>query len=115
MASSLPSLSLTDCFADLPDPRVERTRLHALSDILVIAICAVLCGAEGGDDIAEFSEAKRDWLQERLTLEHGLPCADTYRRVQTPIAVCSPVFSRMPSLQGSFAGYKPCKSKRKAK
>ena len=95
MASSLPSLSLTDCFADLPDPRVERTRLHALSDILVIAICAVLCGAEGGDDIAEFSEAKRDWLQERLTLEHGLPCADTYRRVQTPIAVCS--------LLGSFA------------
>jgi predicted transposase YbfD/YdcC len=81
LPSFLPSLSLTDCFADLPDPRVERTRLHALSDILVIAICAVLCGAEGWDDIAEFSEAKRDWLEERLTLEHGLPCADTYRRV----------------------------------
>ncbi len=75
------SLSLTDCFADLPDPRVERTRLHALTDILVIAICAVLCGAEGWDDIAEFSEAKRDWLKERLPLENGLPCADTYRRL----------------------------------
>ena len=74
-------ISLTDCFADLPDPRVERTRLHALTDILVIAICAVLCGAEGWEDIAEFSEAKRDWLQERLPLENGLPCADTYRRL----------------------------------
>ena len=73
--------ALTECFADLPDPRVERTRLHALTDILVIAICAVLCGAEGWDDIAEFSEAKQDWLKERLPLENGLPCADTYRRL----------------------------------
>jgi predicted transposase YbfD/YdcC len=83
MAASASSVTpaLTECFADLPDPRVERTRLHALTDILVIAICAVLCGAEGWDDIAEFSEAKQHWLQERLPLENGLPCADTYRRV----------------------------------
>ncbi len=40
--------ALTECFADLPDPRMERTRLHALTDILVIAICAVLCGAKAG-------------------------------------------------------------------
>lgn len=73
--------ALNECFADLPDPRVERTRLHALTDILVIAICAVLCGAEGWDDIAEFSEAKQEWFKERLTLKNGLPCADTYRRL----------------------------------
>ena len=73
--------ALTECFADLPDPRMERTRLHALTDILVVAICAVLCGAEGWDDIAEFSEAKQDWLRERLPLANGLPCADTYRRL----------------------------------
>ena len=79
MASS--SLSLADCFADLPDPRVECTRLHALTDLLVIAICAVVCGAEGWDDIVLFAQAKEDWLQERLALENGLPCADTYRRV----------------------------------
>ena len=79
MASS--SLSLADCFADLPDPRVERTRLHALTDLLVIAICAVVCGAGGWDDIVLFAQAKEDWLQERLALENGLPCADTYRRV----------------------------------
>ena len=73
--------ALTECLADLPDPRVERTRLHALTDILVIAICAVLCGAEGWDDMVEFSQAKQEWLKERLSLENGLPCADTYRRV----------------------------------
>ena len=73
--------TLFDCFSDLPDPRVERTRLHALTDLLVIAICAVLCGAEGWDDIVEFSEAKRSWFQERLPLVNGLPGADTYRRV----------------------------------
>jgi predicted transposase YbfD/YdcC len=83
MAASVSSagLALTACLADLPDPRVERTRLHALTDILVIAICAVLCGAEGWEDIVEFSEAKHSWLQERLALPNGLPCADTYRRV----------------------------------
>lgn len=79
--SGASSVALVDCFADLPDPRVARTRLHSLTDILVIAICAILCGAEGWEDIAEFAEAKYDWLQERLPLENGLPCADTYRRV----------------------------------
>jgi predicted transposase YbfD/YdcC len=79
MAAS--AIALTDCFADLPDPRVARTRLHALTDILVIAICAVLCGAEGWEDIVEFSQAKHLWLHERLRLENGLPCADTYRRI----------------------------------
>jgi predicted transposase YbfD/YdcC len=80
-SASSTATALTDCFADLPDPRVERTQLHALNDILVIAICAVLCGAEGWDDMVEFSQAKQEWLQERLRLENGLPCADTYRRV----------------------------------
>jgi hypothetical protein len=65
---------------------VERTRLHALTDILVIAICAVLCGVDGWEDMVEFSQAKRHWLQERLTLENGLPCADTYRRVFARLA-----------------------------
>ena len=75
------SAALIDCFADLPDPRVERTRLHSLTDMLVITICAVLCGAEGWEDIVEFAHAKEDWLRERLALENGLPCADTSRRV----------------------------------
>ncbi len=73
--------TLVECLSDLPDPRVERTRLHSLMDILVIAICAVLCGAEGWDDMAAFGVAKREWLQERLELPNGIPSADTFRRV----------------------------------
>jgi predicted transposase YbfD/YdcC len=79
MSARLPSL--VECFADLPDPRVERTRAHKLIDILVIAICATLCGAEGWDDMVLFAECKREWLKARLELQNGIPSADTFRRV----------------------------------
>jgi predicted transposase YbfD/YdcC len=75
------ALSLVEGFADLPDPRVKRTRRHLLVDIVVIAISAVVCGAEGWDDIVEFADAKQDWLRQRLELPAGIPCADTFRRV----------------------------------
>lgn len=75
------ALSLVECFADLPDPRVRRTRRHRLLDIVVIAISAVVCGAEGWDDIVEFAHSKQIWLQQRLELPSGIPCADTFRRV----------------------------------
>ena len=75
------ALSVSEAFTDLADPRMERTRLHNLHDILVIALCAVVCGAEGWDDFVEFAHAKRDWLSARLSLENGIPCADTFRRV----------------------------------
>jgi len=75
------ALSVSEAFSDLADPRMERTRLHSLHDILVIALCAVLCGAEGWDDFVEFAHAKHEWLSARLTLSNGIPCADTFRRV----------------------------------
>lgn len=75
------ALSVSEAFSDLADPRVERTRLHSLHDILVIALCAIVCGAEGWDDFVEFAHAKREWLASRLRLENGIPCADTFRRV----------------------------------
>jgi predicted transposase YbfD/YdcC len=79
----MPLSSFVDYFAALPDPRVERTRLHGLLDILVIAVCAVICGAEGWEDIEEFGRAKEPWLRERLglALPHGIPSHDTFRRV----------------------------------
>jgi predicted transposase YbfD/YdcC len=74
-------LSVSDHFADLPDPRIDRTKLHPLGDILVIALCAVIGGAESWPDIEAFGHAKRDWLQRFLTLPNGIPSHDTFRRV----------------------------------
>jgi predicted transposase YbfD/YdcC len=75
------SLSLTEHFATLDDPRVERTRLHPLLSIVVIAICAVISGAESWDDIADFGEIRADWFATFLDLPHGIPSHDTFNRV----------------------------------
>jgi predicted transposase YbfD/YdcC len=68
-------------FVQLEDPRVERTRLHPLLDIVIIAICAVIAGAESWDDIALFGEAKRAWFATFLALPNGIPSHDTFNRV----------------------------------
>jgi len=78
---SAASLSLAEHFATLEDPRVERTKLHPLVSILVIAVCAVVCGAESWDEIAAFGEAKEKWLKSFLDLPHGIPSHDTFNRV----------------------------------
>ncbi len=67
-------------FADLPDPRAHNVR-HRLIDLLVIALCATLCGAEGWDDFEDFAQAKAKWFASFLDLKHGVPSADTFRRV----------------------------------
>lgn len=76
-----PGLALTRHFAHLEDPRVERTRLHKLLDILSIAICAVIAGAETWDDIALFGETKHIWFSGFLELPNGIPSHDTFNRV----------------------------------
>jgi predicted transposase YbfD/YdcC len=68
-------------FAELRDPRVERNREHLLEEILLIAIAAVLSGAESWNDIADYGEDKREWLQTFLTLPSGIPSHDTFNRV----------------------------------
>jgi len=70
-------------FADLPDPRTGRNCQHLLLEILVIAFCAVLCGADGWEDMERFGIAKQEWLQAHLglTLPSGIPSEDTFRRV----------------------------------
>ena len=79
--SEKPTTQLEEHFARLTDPRVERTREHKLLDIVMIAICAVICGADGWTDIEEFGKAKRAWLQTFLELPHGIPSHDTFGRV----------------------------------
>ena len=66
-------LSLIVHFQDLPDPRVERTRAHRLIALLVIAVCTLLCGGEGFNDMEDFGEAKHDWLKTFLELPGGIP------------------------------------------
>jgi predicted transposase YbfD/YdcC len=68
-------------FAELNDPRVERTRLHELGDILVIAICAVICGADSWVEMEAYGRAKEHWLRQFLALPYGIPSHDTFARV----------------------------------
>jgi predicted transposase YbfD/YdcC len=80
-----PRLTLAEHFASLDDPRIERhpegTRLHPLLSIVVVAICAVISGAESWDDIEEFGEVKAAWFTTFLDLPHGIPSHDTFNRV----------------------------------
>jgi predicted transposase YbfD/YdcC len=73
--------ALLSHFAALTDPRVERTKLHPLVNILTIAMTAVICGAESWDEIAAFGEARADWFGTFLDLAHGIPSHDTFNRV----------------------------------
>ena len=78
-------LAVTDVFADLPDPRLDRNRLHLLTDILTIALCAVLCGANTWEQIAAYGVAKREWFARLLPLPNGIPSHDTFHRVLTAL------------------------------
>src|SRR4051812_32169844 len=79
--SDAPTARLLDHFAALDDPRVERTRRHALLAIVTIAVCAIICGADSWVEVAAFGTAKRDWLASFLTLPNGIPSHDTFGRV----------------------------------
>lgn len=72
---------LETIFAQVKDPRVERTKQHQLRDIIIIAICGVICGAEGWVEIEEFGKAKEAWFTELLNLPNGIPSHDTFGRV----------------------------------
>jgi predicted transposase YbfD/YdcC len=72
---------LETIFAQVEDPRMERTKLHRLRDIIIIAMCAVICGADGWVGIEEFGKAKEEWLTELLQLPNGIPSHDTFGRV----------------------------------
>jgi predicted transposase YbfD/YdcC len=72
---------LATSFATLTDPRVDRTKEHLLLDIVLIAICAVVCGADGWVEVAEFGETKKEWFSQFLKLPGGIPSHDTFGRV----------------------------------
>ncbi|HWP45029.1 MAG TPA: ISAs1 family transposase [Blastocatellia bacterium] len=73
--------SLIEHFSTIDDPRIDRTKRHKLIDILVIGICATICGAETWEDFELFGHAKHDWFKSFLELPNSIPSHDTFRRV----------------------------------
>lgn len=69
-----------NAFADLADPRVDRTKEHRLLDIVTMAICAIICGADSWVGVAAFGTTKQRWLQSFLALPNGSPSHDTFGR-----------------------------------
>ncbi len=76
-----PLEAIDEYFSKVTDPRKERTKEHKLIDIIAIAICAVICGAEGWTDIENFGNRKLPWLKTFLELPNGVPSHDTFGRV----------------------------------
>ena len=73
-----PNVSILDQFAGLEDLRVERTRRHKLLDIIAIAICATICGADSWVHMELFGKSKLEWFQTFLELPNGIPSHDTF-------------------------------------
>jgi len=74
-------MSIQAHFSQVDDPRVVRTRDHELLDIIVIAVCAIICGADDWVEIANWGEEKLAWLRQFMPLEKGIPSHDTFGRV----------------------------------
>jgi predicted transposase YbfD/YdcC len=72
--------SINDNFSNITDPR-EANKRHQLLDILTIALCAVICGCDGFEQIEEFGLSKYDWFKNFLSLPHGIPSQQTFGRV----------------------------------
>jgi len=68
-------------FEDLTDPRVERTRAHDLFEIVVVALCGTIAGADSWADVERFGHGRLTWLRTFLRLENGVPSHDTFGRV----------------------------------
>lgn len=88
MDSSIAAL-LTERFSTLEDPRTGRAKRHNLTDVITIAICAVICGADSWVDVEMFGKSKEEWLSRLLDLPNGIPSHDTFGRV----------FARLDSVQ----------------
>lgn len=79
--AGVPPTSISEHFATLTDPRVERGKEHLLVDILTVTLCAVICGADDWVAVATFGELKEPWLRTFLALPNGIPSHDTFGRV----------------------------------
>jgi predicted transposase YbfD/YdcC len=81
MEERSPGRGLRDSFAALPDPRIERAKRHQLLDIVTIAVCAVICGADTWVAVEAFGKRKEAFLRRFLGLPNGIPAHDAFGRV----------------------------------
>ena len=72
---------LISIFSGLQDPRIDRTKRHDLMDIIAIAICSVVCGADSWVDVEQLGNSKKEWLSTFLEIPNGIPSHDTFGRV----------------------------------
>ena len=71
-------VSIVECFSALEDPRIDRCKRHQLLDIITIAICAVICGADSWVYVEMFGKSKEEWFRSFLDLPNGIPSHDTF-------------------------------------
>jgi predicted transposase YbfD/YdcC len=74
-------ISLTNAFTSIDDPRIERAKKHKLVDIIMITLCATMCGMDGWEEIEVFAEKREEWFKLFLELPNGIPSHDTLERV----------------------------------
>ena len=88
-------------FGQMKDPRVERTKLYPLEEILFVLLCGSICGAESWRDFVMFGQDKLDYLREYFPFSAGIPCKNTFARVSA--ALGSGTISSLLHRVGSFA------------
>jgi predicted transposase YbfD/YdcC len=81
MTEIISTCTIAEHFADIDDPRYQHSPAHALVDIITIAICGMICGADDWVAIEEFGLAKEAWFKTFLNLPYGIPSHDTFRDV----------------------------------
>ena len=74
-------ISLANGFMVVHDPRIDRAKKHNLVDIIMITLCAIMCGMDGWEEIEVFAEKREEWFKKFLELPNGIPSHDTMHRV----------------------------------
>lgn len=74
------SVSFLDHFKEVQDPRIERKKLYPIDEMLLVTVCAVICGAEGWKDLELFGKQELEYLRNFLVFKNGISTDDTFRR-----------------------------------
>ena len=73
-------ITLANSFITIQDPRIDRAKKHNIVDIIMITLCAVMCGVDHWEDIEWFAKVREDWFKKFLGLKNGIPSHDTIYR-----------------------------------